>query len=151
MSKKLTGKFTCPVCVAVNITKLNDKLSDIIATLISEAIQNQQDTDGDTDIEWEDFDRICINTSYNGSYSYIHYPGNREEPPKDDIQYHTDNIKIPELQSYIKDHIKEQIQPLLNDISELIEVTDCEEFTDDITYEPDEPDWDSMPGGHDYD
>lgn len=135
-----TGTFRKSAHVRINIEKLTNHIAQRITDFISDAVATQAETSSPADYEWNDADIFEVNVDYEGSYKTTRTNATREEPAYEDTEFKPETLDVDALKKYLSDRIPEHMK-------DLIEI--CSLSESDIELTPDEPDWDSMPGGHD--
>lgn len=153
---KTNGTYKCPIDIQINITELQNKFYEILEQTLADLTLDylNDNTDG-TDTKSAEFDgedTINIKQTIEGSYTETYFAATLETPPEDDIDFEPEDFSCKELNDYINTNLS---NALLNNLKELsniekpIIVNDIEPDFDNAELSPNEPDWDSMPGGYD--
>lgn len=146
--KRTTGTFKQPMNVRININKLYDKIQETICDLVIDYLHTIADDidDGNIDIEFDDTDINIYNIIYKGAYIYTHLDATLLDPPEDDMEHKPSRCDLTEtdMQAYIQEHAPEWLKDFIQVAN--IDTDIDTEYVEELEYEPD---WDTMPGGHD--
>lgn len=143
-----TGTFKQPVSITIDLSNLLDKIQETLQDLIIDYMKHTTNVDvDDIDIEFDGDDLIVNNIICTGEYSCIHSNATLTEPAYDDEQFSPDlsSINKTDMTIYINQNAPEWLKNCITVRNIHIDINDIE-----ISNEPTwEPDWDTMPGGHD--
>ena len=143
---KSYGKFIEPVSVSINIEQFCDYVQDTLKELVLDFLNDHADnaSDNKCDIYIEDGILYINDLDIEGSYTSHYYPATLIDPPEYDLEVTPDDDDLTgdDLQQYLMEHAPEWLRPYISHVKIAIdsEHREIKEY---------EPDWDSMPGGHD--
>lgn len=142
---KTFGTFQQSLSVCINLNKLGELIENTLKELVTDylsTVADDIDTDN-IDILIEDDNLTIYDIRYTGSYTHTHYNATYTDPAEDDVTLSPDasDFDAKKLVTYINEHCPDWMKDMIAHAN--IDVDD------DISFEESEPDWDSMPGGHD--
>lgn len=144
---KSSGTLTQKFNMSIDINAILETIGEMLKTNIEEALNSI--TDGcELETPYFEDDCIVIEGEYNTSYTYTAYEATMTDPPE---EYFDRNIESLDADS-IKNYILKHIQPTTISPTDIINKMNIniDEDENDIDLSEYEPDWDCMPGGHDY-
>lgn len=141
-----TGNFEQPITITLDISRIIEEIRYILYTLIEEYISQIADDVNIDNIEFEfDDDEIRIsNISYKGVYTNTHFNQTYEDSAVDDYEFYPneEEFTTKDMTKYINEHVPDWMKYMIK--AKTINID-----TNDVELSESEPDWDSMPGGHD--
>ncbi len=145
---KTTGTLTQPFRIVVNIDELNDKITELVKEALEQAIDDMvENSESVVDRADNDGSDITLEGTYETGYTRTTYAGSRLDPPEDDIERQIDELDKDTLETNLCHYLS--ITKKL-DLSDCVSITSVHEDCEADLGEPDGPDPDMMPGGHDY-
>lgn len=145
---KTSGTLTQKITMSFDINTLLENIAEIIHEQVDNALDSIVD-DHELDESYTIEDgQIIIEGNYKTSYTSTGYPATLTDPPEYDFSRTIDCLDADTIMKHIRDNI---LPKHINSSDIMKNITlDIDESEDDVTYDEYEPDWDSMPGGHDY-
>ena len=148
-NKKSSGTLTQKFELIINIDNYIDELITNIITATESVIEDiAKNCNIDRNYSEEDFGEYQTNGTYDTTYSSEHFDGSWECPHEDSFDKMIESLDEDKINELVKIKLANEL-----DVKTIIDklTLSITEDEDDIETEEYEPDWDSMPGGHDYD
>ena len=135
------GTLEQPFTINIDYEKIVQYLIDSIADTLIDSLSDQLDTINSCKLSTDNDYLITCSGTYDNNYSANSNPATRDLPAEYECTKHFEQLNSDKIKEYVNSKLPENLRNLIT-----VSIT---ENDNDAKLKELEPDWDSMPGGHD--
>ena len=135
------GTLTQPFTIDIDYEKIIEYLIDSIADALTDALSDQINDINSYKLSTENDYLLTCSGTYDTNYSAKLYPATHDSPAECECKKHFEQLNSDKIKEYVNSKLPENLRNLIT-----VSITENE---NDAKLKENEPDWDSMPGGHD--